>query len=930
MSKVITLPKDTVLGKKMFGGYVYSLDCSFGGFNGRSSLTLTCVSESGLFTKPTLSNNLQTIQIGAGVSFKGKLISYNKTIKPGNSILEVVYKDGSDILDKIYVGLHLRHGNKNYNRSKSLIIVGKEYHPCDTNLDSLVFSLENSKVDWCDPCPFYPENKYKNTCSDDASLQIQDVKYTFNELLQQMSSKGLNTKNLPSIENVKKFPRDYSGSLRSVLQQWCSDFGISFYWDWQTDQLSFVDLKKETNLSVDEFLSTQNLSSYSCSESIENTHSRGVISYFAREQKEQSYSCGDDRIVGLVPFFISDLYNSDVKSDPGLSSSSLGSAKSDSSKKESPDLLEAKEVAAGLSYYSKDMSEAYWFYNYYKINGPEKAVEKKAKSVNGQQICDSFYTDGSPKDLTDEQKQEDEDNTLKELGDMKILDVVAPGPKGSSWNTDNWNAILNSIQKDKKDAILKSIDKNTGNSDYYFIVARCNLEKLRTQYELSATLAEQYLGKYWYRRYTPIVGGGEENYKNVSIETADGSASFYSRGSDVSGHPIGGFGHEPGSYIDKLIKTIKEEEEDKDPKTGSFTHTSGSNVVTKEYEIRSSIIMAERDAKWYPNKNDVESYQHFAEYFQLERGLFLVGPDGRPDVLSRLYPCAKYDKGIVIFCVRRSEPLSLEITEIDNFYEEIAQKKIRRTLLKEARNSNKPYSQYRNIAKTGLRSRKTQWVVFDGFGFMMPVGGTSKIFASSANSTLSNWTSSNQSVSKFSAGEGSSASLPPSGDPYMAVRVTQDFNVPVTLPKIQKVFFSEAAQQSAVNSIDYYYFDMDSIENELLLGQCDVNLQSIEEAHKLAAQEYSVLNTSPQISINFSAFGIFPINVSIEQGLDSFTIVIGDNGTETTYVLSSKYREKPEGNILQNIVEKIGNRLSKKSIGGNLDGGYKSDKLPII
>jgi hypothetical protein len=123
---------------------------------------------------------------------------------------------------------------------------------------------------------------------------------------------------------------------------------------------------------------------------------------------------------------------------------------------------------------------------------------------------------------------------------------------------------------------------------------------------------------------------------------------------------------------------------------------------------------------------------------------------------------------------------------------------------------------------------------------------------------------------------------------------------------------------------------MDSIENELLLGQCDVNLQSIEEAHKLAAQEYSVLNTSPQISINFSAFGIFPINVSIEQGLDSFTIVIGDNGTETTYVLSSKYREKPEGNILQNIVEKIGNRLSKKSIGGNLDGGYKSDKLPII
>ena len=928
MSKLINIDANTVVGKKMFGGYVYSLDCEFGGANARSSLTLNVVSETGQYSRPNLSHELQSISIGNGVSFKGKLVSYNKDLSPGKSVLKVTYKDGSDILDKYYVGLYKRHSDSVSSKLTNLIIVGKEYHPCDKNLDSSVSEKEDLQIDWCDPCPFYPENKYKETCSNGAQLQIQEVKYTFNELLDKIAG-ILNISNKPASQDFFAFPKDYSGSLRQVLEQWCNDFGFTFYWDWRTDSLNFVDLKSAKQLSVDQFILKQNISSYSAGESIEDTYSRGVISYYAREAKEQRYSCGDDRTVGLIPFFISDLYNSDVKVDSSLSSTSIGAAKSSKSKKIDAVFLEAKELSVGLSYYSKDMREAFWLNNYYGITGPEKASEKIANAVNGKQICSSFYESGSgPKDLTDNQKQQDEQNTLVELGDMKILAVIAPGPDGSPWNTADWNAVLNSLQEDKKKKILDGVDGNR--SDYYFIVAKCNLEKLRRQYELDASLAEEFMGRFWYRRYTPIVGGGDENYRNVSVETADGSASFYSQGSDFSGHPVCGFGHAPGSYIDKLLKTIQEEDDGKSS-TGTFSAAYSGQTVTKEYEIRSNIIMAERDSKWYPNRSDIESYQYFAEYFQQEHGLYLIGNDGKPDILGRLYPCSKNDPSVVLFCVKRPpSPLGFAVTvsSVENFYEIKNQKKIKRTLLREARNSNKPYSEYREIARTGLRSTQTQWVTFDGFAFMMPVGGCSKLDAQEANSSLSKFQTNDSKLKNLSVSADSGGTSESTDLPYYSVRVTQDYEIPVNLPKYQFVFGDSAQSANSVAAVDYYFFSMDSIEDELLAGQCSVSQNSLQKAHKAASELFKVLNKESKTFVDFSVFGVFPLNLSIEDGLDSFSITVGEGGVETRYSISSKYRQRPEANIEQKLIQSLQSRLPQKSIGGNLDGTYRSNKLP--
>jgi hypothetical protein len=929
MSKLINIDSGTVVGKKMFGGYVYSLDCEFGGAGGRSSLTLNIVSETGEYSRPNLSHALQSISVGNQVSFKGKLVSYNKELSPGKSTLKVVYKDGSDVLDKYYVGLYKRHASLT-SKLPNLIVVGKEYHPCDKNLDSSVSVLEDLQIDWCDPCPFYPENKYKETCSNDAQLQIQDVKYTFNELLSKIDGIVSITAK-PTSGDFYAFPKDYSGSLRSVLQQWCNDFGLTFYWDWKNDSLNFVDLKSAKQISVDQFISQQNISSYSAGESIEDTYSRGVISYYAREAREQRYSCGDDRTIGLVPFFISDLYNSDVKIDSSLSSSSIGAEKSSKSKKVDAAFLEAKELSVGLSYYSKDMRESFWLNNYYGVVDAATAAAKMANSVDGKQICSSYYEEGSsPKELTDAEKEQDGANTLVELGDMKILDVIAPGPDGSPWNTSAWNAVLNAIQEDKKKKILDSVEGNQ--SDYYFIVAKCNLEKLRKQYELDASLAEEFMGRFWYRRYTPIVGGGDENYKNVSIETADGSASFYSQGSDFSGHPVCGFGHAPGSYIDKLLKTIEEEDGGKSS-TGSFTATyDGGQTVTKEYEIKSNMIMAERDSKWYPNRSDIESYQYFSEYFQHEYGLYLIGSDGKPDILGRLYPCTKNDPSVVLFCVKRAPSPSgfaISVSSVENFYEIKNQKKIKRTLLKDARNSDKPYSEYREIARTGLKSTKTQWVTFDGFAFMMPVGGCSKLDGGEVNGQLSKFQTNDSKLVNLSVTTASAGSSPGSTDtPYYSVRVSQDYEIPVDLPKYQFVYGEPAESVNSVAAVDYYFFSMDSIEDELLAGQCSVNESSLKKAHAEASKMFRVLNKESKTFVDFSVFGVFPLNLSIEDGLDSFTITIGDAGVETRYSITSKYRQRPEANFEQKVIQSLGNRLSKKSIGGNLDGSYKSNKLP--
>lgn len=945
---------DSVVGSRMFGGYVYNLSCEIGGSQSPSSVTLRIVNDGGEYSLPRITPSADTnesINIGNGMFFKGKLVSYNKNISPELSTLEVKYIDGSFVLDQWYVGLHKRHG---YNRVRTgfnrysapskagamspyLIIVGKEYHPCDTNFDSSVNGSENQiKIDWCDPCPFAPPDKYGLSCVQDAELdmEILEVKYTFNELLDKLPVK---IKKRPSGEFTKN-PKEYVGSLRSVIQSWCSDFGFSFYWDFQTNELVFIDLKSGIKLNLEK--NYKDLSEYSETVSCEETSSRGVISYYERQGMRQSYSCEDDRVITLHPFYITDLFSSDVKDGSGLLP---GGTKSKSASQRKKQYLESKEIASALSYYSSSLRDIYWFYNHYKITSVEQAIQKRTEINAKPKVSNSEKgTSGSLEpagDLTPDAKDDDEEeNLLKELGNMRILGVIAP--TGSAEGIDEgWSTLVNQLGDERAAIIKEETKKNGGTSPYYFIVVENNLETLSSQFDQEANIASNFMGRFWYRVYSPVIPAGEDNAPNISIDAPDASAEFLVSGAGIPGHPLAGFGHDKGSYIDKLLAEVADEEKTQD---ASFTAVEGDTQIQKQYKVKKNLVVAERDSKWYPHSSNVDYYSGPVDYLVNNFGLWLVGNEGRPDALMRLSKfkdAAKENKNIRIYCVREGrskKEFPITKTNINNFYETKQMKKIRKTLLKDSRNSDKPYEKNLILGAHGLTSDDCRWVTFDGFGFMMPVGGC--FFKDEQKVKKSLTDKMNEETEKFrnmmasprksllEGGTGSLGTSSSSKGEFYKVRVRQTYDVPVYLPKLQLPFVG--ALPAVTMKHDFYFNELSQIEKELKAGACTPNISQVQAAHNLAYNYLSYSNSENTVSANFTLYGIMPKKISIEEGLDSVNITIDDNGAKTSYTLSSKYREIPDANIQNKIIESLSYRLSHRAIGGNLNSQYRPPSLP--
>jgi hypothetical protein len=166
-----------------FGGLPYNVNWDFGGGEDPSKLSISVVNENGVYSTPTPSfNKTEKINIG-NFSFEGYLVSYSLKGSPNQKTLDLEYVDKAINLEKWYIGLDTKQGNKNKNTTDRLILVGKPYHPCDTNMDSSISFEEGGErqIDYCDPCPFMPEDKYDEACDPILTeFEIFDVYYTFN------------------------------------------------------------------------------------------------------------------------------------------------------------------------------------------------------------------------------------------------------------------------------------------------------------------------------------------------------------------------------------------------------------------------------------------------------------------------------------------------------------------------------------------------------------------------------------------------------------------------------------------------------------------------------------------------------------------------------------------------------------------------------
>lgn len=237
----------TINGSQQYcNGYVYGVDYNISLDPEPSKLTMHFISEDGTYTEPDLSTETPVkIEVGETIHDNFYAISYSEKDSSEGKLLEVVFWDGSIILDKYWVGLHKTHGNNplagnvdqvNWSQLNPLlipsiwmagevydeeadgngmvngdgqIIVGNEMHPCDINQDGVfdnndIGLLRFNSVTNKDPCyvrcasePFQYD-PYLNDCLGQAATKVFPVAYRFSDLIAAITAAGIPMGKVPT------------------------------------------------------------------------------------------------------------------------------------------------------------------------------------------------------------------------------------------------------------------------------------------------------------------------------------------------------------------------------------------------------------------------------------------------------------------------------------------------------------------------------------------------------------------------------------------------------------------------------------------------------------------------------------------------------------------------------------------------------------
>jgi hypothetical protein len=596
-----------------YGGLPYSADWSFNNGSSPSTLKVSVVNSEGKY--PNIDSDLtytKTVTVTLGdFKFVGYLVSYEISQSPEQKLLTLNYVDQSVDLERYYVGLYNRHalaGNL-----KNLITVGKEYHPCDKELDSTkgYNDIGSSPIDPCDPCPYMPSDKFQSACDPIRSeFQIFEVYYTFNDLLDKLPlpKEGADKPN-------KAYKAQHTGTLKSVLDSWCSELGISYYWDPFKSKLVFLDRSKPVQIPSN-LANEANIIEYTYGASKQNTFGRGFIGYLAKQGEYKKYKCtldDTDSFQSLSVLTIGDLFNPDNYKNPNY--------------------LTGKELSCVMAKYGKPLRDAVlWFYT---------LGFRTAKDLNSYKYDSTSSSQSS--------------NVITALGKMKILRVYHPtiNDKYSGDFPALCRQVLNPTEYSAMQDKDKTANRDLTNPSWYFFIADCDDELAASQYEVEQKLGSDFLGKYWFKYYnTPIPGASNANTQ-ISTEVPDGgNASWYKSNNDVSSLPIFGYGHEAGSAIDKLISLSKE-----DAKEG--IKTKNKLTTTK------SFLLADRPTKFIPTDDQIKDYDSLFKWYQ-EYTPAIIGGDGRPDILFDFYPEAKNNTNIKLFIAREYSGLRIKFENVSH------------------------------------------------------------------------------------------------------------------------------------------------------------------------------------------------------------------------------------------------------------------------
>lgn len=861
---ILNVPSITINGSsQIFGGQIFSLDLELPVeiTSAPAEISIGIVSQDkATYVEPNLTSfNPYTIVVGdifQAVYYAIELQYRDST--DGGKALYVTFVDESYILDTYWVGLHNKMGNKNgKGNPDSLILVGNEVHPCDINEDGVFDSKDVALINYDqqqDQCELLcPQRQNGSTpieeiCKDKEVTQLFDVTYSFDQLLAALKAKRIPITKTPGKINTDYFAR-YTGKLRNVLENWCSDFGWTFVWK---RGLYFIDCRQRPKVNLQSF---SNLKSLSVKKSMRNTVSRGAITYYGQPgvigqtdcTKSESYLLHCLTLRELFGDFYTPNKVAMIRSQGDLASTGNTSAGSSSNvdltKEYKDDVypngvpILSFEAFCVCSFFNETVRNLYAFYKHYNLVSDSAAIAAKNKS-------------------------------LDRLGRMKIYEVFSNG--APQQQRDIYTSLLDgSFTIDDRTIFSNDTEKNNFiNNGGYFALVAYDEELMQRQYEIEQHLASEFMGQHWIRPFqAPFVG---ENPQVVPQGTYYASLS-----TDLNQIPFSQFQHTYNGYVGRLLNTYLQVQNN-NFKAYNYKRFGRSESQQRYPRLLRSFIYMNKNPVWNPTKVGTSDFASIVKNrsSRVPREFPIDGETLQQNFPTYLTP----DK---------INPSDIKYVRLMAFFPDSFT--INSQVVTHPQEEGFFYRDDGTTIETyGLTSKQTVRYNILGIPVYLPAAAsvqfsTPSIFSSNIYLSRTN-TAGEQSV------------------PSYKVLVTATKNNRGIIPKIETTYIAPP-QSNRVLSVEYTLKDLDKQNLKYLLSPsiplCTVNQDTLLQYHKTFNSNLNFDVTEPFESYEYELIGVtLPNGIDISDGLEGINITINESTVSTKIKIGNSFFRPPSQEYL--------------------------------
>ena len=240
---------------QIYGGFIFNVNVNFSFSSSPTTVSVSVVSKDGNYniTPSELDTSVpQTLTIGDDITVDPIFLTdYEIQKNQDSNVLQLNFVDGSVILDKIFIGLNGIHGFAQSAPQTKFLEAEINCQPCPGPSTAARRVVANNAGIFKDGEVY--SNGISRLVRDASSTQstiskweggflilgdeqftsqvceIPNISYNLTSLLNLLDYNGITIDGITDVN--PEYLTDYQGTLREVLNNWCSDFGFTFYWN---------------------------------------------------------------------------------------------------------------------------------------------------------------------------------------------------------------------------------------------------------------------------------------------------------------------------------------------------------------------------------------------------------------------------------------------------------------------------------------------------------------------------------------------------------------------------------------------------------------------------------------------------------------------------------------------------------------------------